>query len=256
MGTHLKAISQISQHSDEILDAALEDVKNHDAAGHHFRAEVLSLGISGVGPKVCSFAWLLLQPMTSQLGTIDTHMMDVLGHDYAKEMNNRDYFKFERELAAGRDAAGYSNIPLGQFQWGMWDYKRTGPGSHQDHSAMRVIDPKPHSEIDWVNKALNLKGEAWLNQGPSWWQNTQAARDSVAQDWDNTYGKNFPSNSIPYQAVDSSTVAKTAKTKMQLLVEQTGLPIQEIWNQYPEAPSDASSSEWELAPSGAQEQSV
>jgi hypothetical protein len=57
--------------------------------------------------------------MTSQLATIDTHMMDVLGHNYEKEMNNRDYFKFERELAAGRDAAGYGHVPLGAFQWGM-----------------------------------------------------------------------------------------------------------------------------------------
>jgi hypothetical protein len=118
MGTHLQAIAKVSQHVDEVLEAALYDVHNKDGSGHHFRSAVLQLGISGVGPKVCSFAWLLLQPMTSQLATIDTHMMDVLGHNFEKDMNNRDYFKFERELQAGRDASGYGHMPLGMFQWG------------------------------------------------------------------------------------------------------------------------------------------
>lgn len=117
MGGHLKSIASISQHADDLLKAALQDVHEHDGTGHHFRAVVLQLGVPGVGPKVCSFAWLLLQPMTSELGTIDTHMMDLLGHK-EKEMNNRDYFGMERQLQAGRDAAGYSHVPLGQFQWG------------------------------------------------------------------------------------------------------------------------------------------
>jgi hypothetical protein len=210
MGTHLKAIAQISQHADEILDAALADVREHDAEGHHFRHEVLKLGVSGVGPKVCSFAWLLLQPMTSQLATIDTHMMDVLGHDYEKEMNNRDYFKFEREFRAGLDAAGYSHMPLGAGQWGMWDFKRTGPGTHQDHSAMRVLDPKPHPEVDWVGKAVNLKGESWLKQAPDWWQHTAPAREAVAKEWDDTYGKSFAQNQIPFQDLgQNTTVSRT-----------------------------------------------
>lgn len=211
MGTHLKAIAQISQHADELLDAALKDVKSHDGSGHHFRAQTLALGISGVGPKVCSFAWLLLQPMTSQLATIDTHMMDVLGHHYEKEMNNRDYFKFERELAAGRDAAGYQHIPLGAFQWGMWDHKRTGPGSHQDHSAMRVLDPKPHDSIDWESKVKKLKGDSWLNQAPDWWKNTQQARDHVAQDWDENIAKTVPQNGIPYQIMNDQTRSAAVK---------------------------------------------
>lgn len=211
MGTHLKAIAQISQHADEILDAALEDVQKHDGKGHNFRAKVLSLGISGVGPKVCSFAWLLLQPMTSQLATIDTHMMDVLGHNYDKEMNNRDYFKFERELAAGRDAAGYGHIPLGSFQWGMWDHKRTGPGTHQDHSAMRVLDPIPHDKVDWASKVDNLKGDSWLQQAPDWWRNTQQARDAVAQDWEQNVAPYTAQNGIPYQVVNNSLHAASVK---------------------------------------------
>lgn len=217
MGTHLKAISQISQHADELLDAALKDVHDHDGTGHFFRAKVLGLGISGVGPKVASFAWLLLQPMTSQLATIDTHMMDVLGHNYEKEMNNRDYFKFERELAAGRDSAGYGHIPLGTFQWGMWDHKRTGPGSHQDHSAMRVLDPIPHDAIDWESKVQPIGGghaEAfksdWLKQAPDWWRNTQDARNSVAQDWDANVAPNYPRNAYPFQVIDGGVTSKVA----------------------------------------------
>jgi hypothetical protein len=211
MGTHLKAISKISQYADRILDAALEDVQNHDAAGHHFRKAVLDLAIPGVGPKVCSFSWLLLQPLTSQLATIDTHMMDVLGHHYEKDMNNRDYFKFERQLQAGRDASGYGHVPLGTFQWGMWDYKRTGPGSHQDHSAMAVLDPKPHDQIDWASKALNLKGNEWLKQGPEWWQATQPHRDAVGSEWDQTFAKQVPSNSYPVQVVNpAQTISKVA----------------------------------------------
>lgn len=211
MGTHLKSISQISQHADELLDAAVEDVKHHDGTGHHFRSKVLTLGISGVGPKVASFAWLLLQPMTSQLATIDTHMMDVLGHNYEKEMNNRDYFKFERELAAGRDASGYGHVPLGAFQWGMWDHKRTGPGTHQDHSAMRVLDPVHHESVDWATKAANLKGDSWLQQAPDWWRNTQQARDSVAQDWDQNIAPNFAQNATPYQVLNNSVRAAAVK---------------------------------------------
>jgi hypothetical protein len=201
MGTHLKAIAQISQHVDNILQAALTDVKDHDGEGHHFRAQVLQLKVSGVGPKVCSFAWLLLQPMTSQLATVDTHIMDVLGHDYEKEMNSRSYFKFERELAAGRDTAGYSHMPLGAYQWAMWDAKRTGPGTHQDHSAMKVLDPLPHKHIDWAKKqpATQEYKADWEKNAPDWWQNTKPAREQVADDWDKNVAPNFAQGEVPYQ---------------------------------------------------------
>jgi hypothetical protein len=209
MGTHLKSISQVSQHADDILKAALADVREHDATGHHFRHEVLKLNVPGVGPKVCSFAWLLLQPLRSQLATIDVHMMDVLGHNYEKEMSNRDYFKFERQFRAGLDAAGYGEMPLGAAQWGMWDYKRTGPGTHQDHSAMRVVDPKPHNQIDWATKAPTTTDfkKNWADS-VDWWAATKPVRDQVGQEWDSTYGKTFKKNAVPYQ--DVGTIAKIA----------------------------------------------
>src|SRR5208283_1396000 len=134
---HLKQIAQISMYAEDILEAAVEDVEQHNAEGYHFRARVMQLGIPGVGPKVCSFAWLLLEPTKSQLATIDVHMMDVLGQS-EESPSKRDYFKHERELMAARDAMGYKDMPLGAFQWTMWDAKRTGLGTHQEHDALRV----------------------------------------------------------------------------------------------------------------------
>lgn len=253
MGTHLKAIAQISTHVDALLKAALEDVHEHDGSGHHFRAAVLQLGVSGAGPKVASFAWLLLQPTTSQLATIDTHIMDVLGHNYDKEMNTRDYFKYERELQAGRDAAGYEHVPLGAFQWGMWDNKRTGEGSHQDHSGLRVLDPVPHESIDWQTKEQNLKNDAWQAHAPDWWKNTEPARKQVGEEWDETI--NAPKTQVPFQAVASvfktSAILRTpwivhpqsgerlegqpGQTLMAHAVNTLHLSTPEIWAQVTEA---------------------
>lgn len=248
IGTHLQAIAQVSQHVDDILKAALEDVHEHDGAGHHFRAAVMQMGVRGVGPKVCSFAWLLLQPMTSQLATIDTHMMRVLGHNYDKEMNNRDYFKFERELATGRDAAGYGHMPLGQFQWSQWDTARTGPGTHSDHSGLRVLDPKPHTNIDWDAKPpMNERAVA-----PDWWINTQGERDQTADDFDQRVAPNFGKNQIPFQnAVYTARTAASSRvpwfmhagervqgipgqTLMSHLTQSLGLDPTQVWAQYDE----------------------
>lgn len=260
IGTHLKAIAQISTHVDALLKAALEDVHEHDGAGHHFRAAVLQLGVPGVGPKVASFAWLLLQPTTSQLATIDTHMMDVLGHNYEKEMNTRDYFKFERELQAGRDAAGYGHVPLGAFQWGMWDNKRTGPGSHQDHSGLRVLDPVPYDSIDWQAKEQPINAaeavlhkQNWHGQAPDWWKNTEPYRKQVGEEWDESIDS--PKTLVPFQT--TASVFKTAavlrspwfthpqtgeritgqpgQTLMQHITEQTHLSTPEVWAQIDEA---------------------
>lgn len=213
MGTHLKAIAQVSTHVDALLKAALEDVHEHDGSGHHFRAAVLQLGVPGIGPKVASFAWLLLQPTTSQLATIDTHIMDVLGHNYEKEMSTRDYFKFERELQAGRDAAGYGHIPLGAFQWGIWDNKRTGEGSHQDHSGLRVLDPTPYDAIDWQKKEQPINAaeavlhkEQWHAQAPDWWKNTEPYRKQVGEEWDASIDS--PRTQVPFQTI--ANVFKTA----------------------------------------------
>jgi hypothetical protein len=192
MYSHLKAIAQISYHADELLDAAVDDVQEYGGAGHHFRNTVLQLQIPGVGPKVASLAWLLLQPVTSELATIDSHMMEALGHDYS-EMNDRDYYKYERELRTGRDAAGYGHVPLGQFQWGMWDYKRSGPGSHQDHSPLRPLNPTPHDQVQWEQK-LPVQ-EQWMP--PEWWEATGDARAEAARRWDGEVSPQFARDVIP-----------------------------------------------------------
>lgn len=245
MGSHLRAIAQISQHSDELLKAAIEDVQNHDGSGHHFRATTLGLGIPGVGPKVASFAWLLLQPATSQLATIDTHMMDVLGRDYDKEMNNRDYFRFERELAAGRDAAGYGHVPLGQFQWGMWDLKRIGPGTHQDHSSMKVLDPTPHDQVDWAQERPVDKD--WI--APDWWEQTKPARDMVVDDWERNVATQFPRGRVPRFGTKKLAasdripwilwgeyvwIGQPGETFMNLARRELGYTMEQVWQRLPE----------------------
>lgn len=203
MGAHMKALAQVSQHADELTRAALQDARS-GGEGYHFRQTLLGLGVSGVGPKVASFAWLLLKPQTSQLATIDTHMLDTLGHDEG-DLNDRDYYRMERELAAGRDAAGYSGVPLGAFQWGMWDAKRTGLGTHQDHSAMKVLNPVSHDLIDWNHKQGDASDDALKNDPRwQWWRDTEPARQQVVNDWQKDQATKFPQNSIPGQPLQNT----------------------------------------------------
>lgn len=271
MGNHLRAIAQVSQHVDDILKAALEDVHEHNGSGWNFRATVLRLGISGVGPKVCSFAWLLLQPMTSELATIDTHILDVLGIHTEKQYNNRDYFGYERAFRARMDAAGYGHVPLGQLQWGMWDYKRTGPGTHQDHSPMSVLDPVPHENVDWASKQQPINAQEALahkklwfqQQHPSaeWWGMTQDPGADAWENWKTTMAPGVAKDQVPFHGVpfdyDPSvytsslrTAARTpwfndwqsgqryvgepGETNMAHLVRVTGLSVPQIWERFGE----------------------
>ena len=248
----VKALAQISHFADLLLKAALEDVHEHDGSGHHFRSAVLQLQIPLVGPKVASFAWLILQPMTSQLATIDAHMMDVLGfkgRGKQKTISTRDYFKLERELQAGRDAAGYSGMPLGQFQWAMWDAKRTGLGSHQDHSALRALDPTPHEAIDWQAKENAMTGDAaWGPRGPDWWQATEPIRKQVGEEWDKEV--TTPQNEVPFVKTAATPlrtpwlihpqsgerlVGLPGQTLMDHAVSQLHLSTPEIWERVQEA---------------------
>lgn len=200
IGRHLIAIARISLYADQLLEAALEDVRNHDGSGHMFRAMALSLNIPYVGAKVASFAWLLLQPLTSQLATIDTHMCDVLGVKQ-KDLPKRDYFRAERELQAGRDSCGYGHMPLGLFQWGMWDMRRHGVNQdHQDHSALRVDNPTPWRNIDWkpsVPKLRQEKAEKWI--APDWWAATDPYRQQERAAWNIDVAPFYPQESVPWK---------------------------------------------------------
>jgi hypothetical protein len=72
----------------------------------------------------------------------------------AREGFNPDmYLQLERELRTLKDKMGYDQVPLGTFQWALWDNLRTPPGPegprHQSHGAMRVLDPIPYDQIEW-----------------------------------------------------------------------------------------------------------
>ncbi len=83
----------------------------------------------------------------------------------------------------------------------MWDHKRTGPGSHQDHSALKVLDPTPHHQIDWAQKTP--VDQDWM--APQWWDDTKPARDMVGQEWDQHVATQFAGDVIPrFASVDES----------------------------------------------------
>jgi hypothetical protein len=133
----------------------------------------------------------------------------------------------------------------------MWDNKRTGEGSHQDHSGLRVLDPVPHDSIDWQTKEKNLRGdETW--QAPDWWKNTESARKQVGDEWDEQI--NGPKTKVPYQVLAAKKVAAVLRTPwfthpqsgeritgqpgqtlMQHVIEQTHLSTPEVWAQVAEA---------------------
>jgi hypothetical protein len=237
LASHVRPIAGVSKHIDELTNAALEDLHQHKGHGHHFRANALNAQIPGVTPKVASLAWMHLNPYGSQLGVLDPHVMETLGHQYS-DLNDRDYFKHERELAAGRDAAGYGHVPLGQFSWGMRDYKTGGPGFHQDFSPMRVLHPTPWEGVDWQNREVGDAG--WAD--PYWWNSTKPARDATATDWDRTIAVNHPAGEVPFQKVavtlyspsydynGESDVGAPGETHMQLLKMNLGLnSVHDIW---------------------------
>lgn len=195
LASSLRPIATVSRNASELAEAAREDLLRHKGHGHHFRAKALSLNIPQIGPRQISNAWLHLAPQTSQLGVMEPQVMDTLGHDYGTEGSNRDYFKHERELAAGRDAAGYSHVPLGAFSAGISDLRSGGPGWHPDRTPFKPYAPTPPHQIDWTGQAPTYPD--WPE--PYWWTSTQEARDQVAQDFDRTVGVNHNRNDVPYQ---------------------------------------------------------
>lgn len=201
---HLQAIQNVSAHIKELAKAAHDDVVNHDGGGHSFRNKALSLGIKGMNAKVVSFAWLLLSPRTSQLGTMDTHMTRFLtgseatntflpGIDDAAAGKPLTYYAFERMLKAVRDDLGYSNLPLGQFQWVIWDLVRQGDDPTDVGSEHRAIsiDPnqwKPVADVKWPDTATRKSDPRW--HPPEWMRPAMAARVKALYDYMTTHGGN------------------------------------------------------------------
>lgn len=180
---HLDYIVQISQHIDELTDAAEEDIMS-GGQGYIWRNALRKLKLPGANSKVASFAWLLLAPKSSELATIDTHMIRALEADERMVANPEGYEHLERELQEAKNAIGYHDMPLGQFQWGLWDYVRTPPDEtgyhHQNHGAMRVLNPTPYNEINWHTPA-NAARERPL---PDWWLKTKEVRDPLRMEWE------------------------------------------------------------------------
>ena len=192
MGGHLDAIEQVGQHIDQIRDVALEDLQ-HGGKGLLFRNAIMNMNLPGVNPKVASFAWLLLAPMSSELGIIDTHVIRGLRRS-EKDMTPRDYYKMERMQRAAKDATGYSHMPLGLYHWGLWDAIRN-PGEHSDHSPLRVLDPLPWDSPDakW-DAATNAKSGPWV--GPEAFENARGHIERAANDFDTEFAGQ-PQNLVP-----------------------------------------------------------
>lgn len=140
---NVRGLSVLAPYIEELREAALEDVAT-GGKGFHFRD--VAMRIPGIGPKIASFAWLILMPSTSELAAIDLWMMRHLG-EKGESPNDSQYFVLEDRLRKERDEL-YPGVPLGQFQWAVWDSLRT-PGEHQDHSPFRVIDPPNFRDVEW-----------------------------------------------------------------------------------------------------------
>lgn len=147
--TNIRRIAALGPYADEIYKAAMTDMQQYGGSGQYFRNRILQLNIPGVKAKVASFAWLALAPNTSELGTIDVHMMRHLGEDADSPRNTTHYMQLEDQLRQERDDVYGAGTPLSKYQWGVWDKRRT-PGFHQDHSPLRPVDPLPYTDVYWA----------------------------------------------------------------------------------------------------------
>ncbi len=214
LASHSRPIAGVSLNANKIFEAAREDVANHGGKGHHFRGNVMDL-VPGVGPQEASHAWLLLQPHTSELGVIDPALAAATLDHKGGEIPNRDYFKYERQLAAGRDAAGYNHVPLGQFSHGLYDNVNFGHGVHRDYQPLKPVDPMPHDQVDWSQ--YSEPSGTWDN--PYWWQSTEEARNQIGRAYDEAIGTTHPQDEIPY---------RTARTAEAPNIED----FAEVWRKY------------------------
>jgi 2'-5' RNA ligase len=238
------AMAEVSRNADQILEAALEDVRHHDGGGHMFRAACLGLGPKGDGisyfsVKMITWAWMMICPKQSQLATVDRHMYEMLGRKGGQEGEpKREYFLAERQIRGSLDAMGYGHVPLGQGQWLLWDTKRNGPGlPHQDHSAFRGESPTYHGDVHWLPKPAEirgLKGKTWLKdiapQAMPYWAHPdiQAVRDQISDQWFSTIPKMYKGkNNIPWSRLQVPTpLTASAKNEVHIALD---VPEPERW---------------------------
>lgn len=86
--------------------------------------------------------------MTSELATVDVHMMRHLEQDADAPKSVAEYLEFEETLRRERDEMYGPDVPLAWYQWGVWDKRRT-PGYHQDHTPLRAYEPVDFREVAW-----------------------------------------------------------------------------------------------------------
>lgn len=144
---NIRRLAALGSHVDEIYQAAMKDI-GHGGTGELFRNRILDLGIPGVQAKVASFAWLALAPNTSELATIDVHMMRHLNEEAESPRNTKHYLELEDRLRNERDQTYGTEVPLAHYQWGVWDARRT-PGFHQDHTPLKAYQPTPFKDVAW-----------------------------------------------------------------------------------------------------------
>lgn len=216
LNSHLRPVSGVSLNADALLRAARDDVTYHGGKGHHFRAEATNL-VPGVGPQEVSHAWYLLQPHSSQLGIINPSISETLGYDPGVP-SDRDYFKLERQLMAGRDASGYTHVPLGLFSRGLHDYMAHGHGVHQDERPF-AVHPTPHDQVNWENIP---KGPTATWGNPYWWDSTKPQRDEVGRQWDRMVAVQHPSDEIPFRAVAAAGQEGVDQRVPWIIHHQTG----------------------------------
>jgi len=216
MSSQIEPIAEVGQHIEEIRQAALKDIEEGGGQGYVFRNSVVHLGISGLGPKVVSFVWLMLRPMSSELGVVDTHILRGMRIPENK-MTRKDFYKVERMQHAAKDASGYQHLPLGLYHWGMWDMVRT-PGEHSDHSTMRVLDPVPwDSPRVKFDNAMNSR--AGVYTGPDQFEATRPIMERVGQEFDDEF-KGQPQNRVPVKTASIKTGEKTVREKRKELKEK------------------------------------
>jgi hypothetical protein len=144
----------IGPYIEQLRQAGMDDIAQ-GGDGRVFRQQLMEMNIPGIGPKIAAFVWLLLAPKSSKLATIDIHMMRHLGQPVDSPKDYTAYLNFEQQLDDQRKQMGYDQVPLGAFQWALWDRQRT-PGYHQDHTPLRPVNPVDWRNIQWATTPSGL----------------------------------------------------------------------------------------------------
>jgi hypothetical protein len=167
-----KSLSRMNKDLDKWIQIALDDetggLEWREAARIGYSENEGEGGIAGLGPKTASFAWLILAPNTSQVATIDRHIIKFLINSpikipkkYQNEKkypnlqkriqdtllspDDKQYDIYEEQIKILRDQL-YPETPLGKFQWALWDWYRSF-GRHQNHNMLKVIKPEAYNEV-------------------------------------------------------------------------------------------------------------